>query len=207
MPRDRGPLYYGGVTAETVPQAPHIADSVPGEAQRQVILTRWVTLAEASRMLRVSEVALRKRLASGHLTGLRVGRSWRILLPGDLWPEEEPTEQPAAADPREPAEVLARTSESLVAVVRDLQRQSLALAAQIGYLQKQLQEARERSDSLAQRLEERQEAITDTSAGESGHTAEVDELRATLQIYQQEFERRKETETPAKRPRWRFWRR
>src|SRR5947209_17864687 len=40
---------------------------------------RWVTVTDAARLLGISEVAVRKRLADRSLTGLRAGRSWWVL--------------------------------------------------------------------------------------------------------------------------------
>jgi hypothetical protein len=103
------------------------------------VRARWFSLPQAAAVLGISEVALRKRLRDGSVTAIRAGRGWRILLPGELPGQASPA--PPARARGEDARVLAETAESLVTLVRDLQRQSLVLAAQIGYLQNQLVEA------------------------------------------------------------------
>ena len=110
--------------------------------------THWVTVSEAARELRISPVAVRKQIAARTLTGVRVGRGWRVLLP------ESATTVTYVPDARDEDDALfARTAESLVTLVHDLPRQSLGLAGQIGYLQSQLVQAQEQVKLLEERSE------------------------------------------------------
>lgn len=61
---------------------------------RPVGTGRFVTVRQASRLLRVSPEAIRRALASGQLRGVKIGRQWRICLERPRWlvpgsPEEE----------------------------------------------------------------------------------------------------------------------
>jgi hypothetical protein len=202
-----GPSYHVPVTVEIepgeVPASVHQAESV-----RPNIPLRWVSLAEAALLLGVSEVAVRKHLGNGSLNGIRCGRGWRVLLAGDYQvPEPTPPSIHVSQPDGETARLLAQTSESLVALVRDLQRQSLALAGQIGYLQNQLVDAQNQVKLLTER---------------SGATVEHDQPAPSLVEYEAAQRtivelRRALEETRAgtqvepdgspKGRAWRFWRR
>lgn len=150
----------------------------PRGAEQLRVGARWYSLSQAAAVLGVSEPALRKRLRDGSLTAIRAGRGWRILLPGEppLDTGVRPTGRPDGEDVR----VLAQTAESLVTLVRDLQRQSLVLAAQIGYLQNQLVEAQTNLRELTERAAHDQggEADVVERTADEGLRRELEELRA-----------------------------
>ncbi len=150
---------------------------------RQTVQAHWHTLQSAAKVLGVSEIAVRKRVADGQLTSIRAGRSRRVLLVGDS-PAVGNQRPPTRVDQRAESEVLlARTSESLSGLVRDLQRQSLALAAQIGYLQHQLAEAQDSVRALSQRRDATVDAVAEESVSSAEHEAalrEISNLRAAL---------------------------
>jgi excisionase family DNA binding protein len=178
--------------------------SVEGALDRAIpasVRLHWISVAEAATLLGISEVAVRKRLGSGALTGTRCGRSWRVLLAGDAQETSEPAApQPAAGDT---AHVLAQTSEALTALVRDLQRQSLALAAQVGYLQHQLAEAQEQVKLLGEHNETTVEHDLRGPTQDQYNAAQatIAALRAALD------EARREPPAATPRRGWRFWRR
>lgn len=172
----------------------------PRAASQARVRARWYSLPEAAGILGVTEPALRKRLRDGSLTAIRAGRGWRILLPG-----EPPGDTDLASTGRpdeEDVRVLAQTAESLVTLVRDLQRQSLVLAAQIGYLQNQLVEAQA---SVRQ--------LTERAADDQGGEADVAE-RTAYEALQRELEELRARQPPTepapelRRPRFRWlpWR-
>ncbi len=43
---------------------------------------QWLTVEETARFLRVSPATIYKELWAGNLAGLRVGRQWRVFMPG-----------------------------------------------------------------------------------------------------------------------------
>lgn len=175
---------------------------------------RWVTAVEAARLLGITEVAVRKRVASGSLHGIRAGRGWRVLLAGAPSQSEsraemtERPEQPERADAHEASKVLAQTSESLVTLVRDLQRHSLALAGQIGYLQSQLVQAQQEMT----RLTDRQDATIPDGSAAAGvnrqeHEAALQTIAELRQVLHDRGQEAAATTAPRPRSRWRFWRR
>ena len=84
-------------------------------------------------------------------------------------------------------------------LVRDLQRQGLALAGQIGYLQNQLAQAQERVDLLEQTATA---PVSHEGVSREDHERALEEI-TTLTKRLQEAESRSE---PV-RHRWQFWRR
>ena len=165
---------------------------------RPNIQVRWVSLAEAARMLNITPVAVRKQIANRTLTGMRAGRGWRVLLPGASVEAAQGVNGQPAVD-RGMQEALAKTTESLSSLVRDLQQQNLTLAAQIGFLQNQLAQSKEQVKHLEER---REAALLATIANEEHEAAlkELTELRKSVTLYQQELARRREE--PAKRRSW-----
>jgi excisionase family DNA binding protein len=149
--------YDCAVTAEKDAEPRPVEDAAVAAKSNTVgrvraVETRWYEIAQAARLLGISEVALRRQIADGSLTALRAGRSWRVLLTGE--PGGSDASGSAARKPTQASpEVLAlvQVSESLGAVVRDLQRQNLALAGQIGYLQSQLHTSQEQVRQLEER--------------------------------------------------------
>lgn len=188
------------------------SDDLEERSATLIVRARWYSVPEAARMLGISPTAVRKRIASGELTSLRAGRGRRVLLLGDdgnPMPAER-AERSASrptpdgeAEPRahtQELEVLARTSESLTALVRDLQRQSLALAGQIGYLQHQLSQAHERVSVLEQ-------STTAPRVAQTGvDPLEHERLQRELMTVRQELDAARRASQPGSRG-WRFWRR
>jgi excisionase family DNA binding protein len=129
------------------------------------VQAHWYTVQEAARLLGISEAAVRTRISDRSFTALKVGRGWRILLPGE--PRTVSTVDGATQPPApRGAEQLARATESMVTLVRDLQRQNLALAGHIGYLQSQLsresdeqQVSRQEHDAALRQIAELRESV------------------------------------------------
>lgn len=168
------------------------------------VRAHWYTPAEASRLLGISETAVRKRVASGTLTGIRVGRSWRILLPGEA-PEADTT-PPVAHAPVLSASAGKEEVEGLLALVRELQRQNLALAGHIGFLQHQLTQAQAETKQIEGRRDGAVEHDAAVTRGE--HEAvlqELTNLRAMVSRYMADVARLVEREAPPQRRWWRFW--
>ncbi len=154
-------------------------------------------------MLGVSEPAIRRLIADGSLTSIRVGRGRRVLLVGDppIATSALVREPAKASSQEDDAVVLARTSESLSILVRDLQRQSLALAGQIGYLQHQLSEALDQ----VRVLQTRQDNTVDGAENASVQANERQLVLREVASLREAVERLQTTpEVPAKR---RWWRR
>jgi excisionase family DNA binding protein len=196
-------IYHVRVTAAVERTEPELAQKLNGAAPDKLTL-RWVTVAEAARILGISQAAVRKRLAAHSLTGIRAGRSWKVLLAGERESPLDaalPEPTPSGGDS---ATVLAQTAESLNALVRDLQRQSLALAAQVGYLQSQLVDAQSQVKLLTERNDS---AVDHDSAGPS--RAEYDAAQETIAALRAALAeaRREDPAPPPARRRWRFWRR
>lgn len=197
-------------SAESPPRFEDI-DDLPDPSATLVVRARWYSQSDAARILGISEVALRKRIASGELSSIRAGRGRRVLLLGEQPPDRptaddsHPTEPEQSSEPsdevtpRQDLQVLARTSESLVTLVRDLQRQGLALAGQIGYLQNQLAQAQERVNLLEQTASA---PVAQNGVSREEHDRVLQEV-ATLT----EKLGAAEPRTAPARRRWRFWRR
>jgi excisionase family DNA binding protein len=181
-------------------------------APRALVQAHWYTVKEAARLLGISEPAIRRRVADRSLTALRLGRGWRILLPGEPRPVVPQALTAPAADMRAPApntsEQISQVSESLVTLVRDLQRQNLALAGQIGYLQSQL--TRGRDGSADSRTDVGQVAVETTTADTVDRAdyeavlREAAALRVSIQKYEEELAARPQ-EPISRKKRW--WRR
>jgi hypothetical protein len=104
--------------------------------------------------------------------------------------------------PRKDSDELSRVSESLVVLVRDLQRQNLALAGHIGYLQSQLGGMQQKPERVGQTEREMDTTESETVSKDEHEAAlrEVEELRRSVQMYREELAAR-----PTKKKRW--WRR
>lgn len=170
------------------------------------VKAHWYTLSEASSLLRISEPALRRRISDGSIGAIRSGRSWRILLPGESRSaSKEPGAPTPSTDPREhvPEAVALQSIEPLVGLVHDLQRQSLALAGQIGYLQNQLSQTQGQLESLRERAETTVEAPTPNVAiTPEEYQRALDEV-ATLRSVVASWQSLPPSE-PSRRG-WRFW--
>jgi excisionase family DNA binding protein len=61
---------------------------------RPVSTGRFVTVRQASRLLRVSPEAVRRALTAGQLRGIKIGRQWRVCLERPRWlMPGQPTEE------------------------------------------------------------------------------------------------------------------
>lgn len=197
-----------------------LLDDIEDRSATLVVQARWYSQTDAARILGISQTALRKRIASGELTSVRSGRSRRVLIlgegpaagSGETEDAARAADAPAAGEPpaelstapsesdirHQEMEVLSRTSESLASLVRELQRQSLALAGQIGYLQHELAQANERVQRLEQAASAPAKAVV-TAEDHARLQADLEHARAELE------HARAESNRP--RRRWRFWRR
>jgi hypothetical protein len=168
-----------GVDNENVePTSPEAEPAVPeGE---------WLTLGEAAPRLGISVDALRRRLKRGQLTGrqivTRYGPTWQVLLPN---PGDPPTVTPTVAPALNDAPTLAPTVADgegagladLVQLLRELREENRTLAGQLGYVQAQLEQSRERVRALE-----------------------------APKVEQNEPERQDQPPEPPRRPWWWFWR-
>src|SRR5450759_1680457 len=94
LPIDRrrvtGTDYHAAVMEESGVGVASKAES--SGAEKPVLHVRWVSLGEASRLLNITEVAVRKQISARTLTGMRAGRGWRVLLPGEPQPSTNGTD-------------------------------------------------------------------------------------------------------------------
>ncbi len=62
---------------------------------RPVRVGRFISVKQASRLLRVSPEAVRRALARGQLQGIKIGRRWRLCLERPRWlgPGQPPQEE------------------------------------------------------------------------------------------------------------------
>ena len=189
-----------GSDAGDVP-APGSQPSQPSDLR---LRAHWYTPADASRLLGISETAIRKRLASGELTGIRVGRSWRVLLPGEP-PAQEETRPAEGATPVVPPPAGTQDAEGLLALVRELQRQNLALAGHIGFLQHQLTQAQNETKRIeAGREGTVEHNVAVTREEYDAVLQELTSLRAMVSRYMADVARLVEREAPPKRRWWQF---
>ncbi|MGH2443740.1 MAG: helix-turn-helix domain-containing protein, partial [Chloroflexota bacterium] len=179
--------YHGHVN-----EPPESNENRETERRRASISTHWFTIDQAARMLGISPIAIRKRIAGGSLTGIRAGRGWRVLLAGEMGAERSSDAVETSATLTtgdDTTGILVQTTESLTALVRDLQRQSLTLAGQIGYLQSQLVQSQEQVTSItAQRESLVQEVRAESGISAEEHETllqEVNRLRLTLEEHEQ----------------------
>ena len=165
----------------------------------------WYTAAEAAHVLRISEPAVRRRIAGGSLTAVRAGRSWRVLLPGDPTPPvAEAAAQPERETSTKSAEPAVESMEPLIGLVRDLQRQSLALAGQIGYLQNELTRTQGQLESLRDEARAQVTAAPESpQVDPASHQAALDEIdRLRDQLAARNIAA---APSPGRRG-WKFWR-
>jgi hypothetical protein len=117
-----------------------------GERHADRMRLHWYSAQEAASVLGVEEAEVSRLLEQRALTAIRATDGWRILLPGQVR-EHRPEEAKALAPGGQ------ETSEALVTLVRDLQRQNLALAGHIGFLQSQLIQLR--TDAVPQPVQDK----------------------------------------------------
>jgi hypothetical protein len=137
---------------------------------------------------------------------MRVGRGWRVLLPGE--PRSSVPAVPQAGPDGaagQTADQSPPVSESLIALVRDLQRQNLALAGHIGYLQNRLSIQAEVGSEAARlgpgAVDAAPVGAVDREEHESALRA-IEELRRMVAKYEEE---RAAREAALRKRRW--WRR
>jgi len=159
-------------------------------------------------MLGISEAALRRQIRDRMLTAVRAGRSWRVLLPSDPPPAvDEKSESTEMVVPRQPEgdhSIAVEQLESMVALVRDLQRQNLALAGHIGFLQSRLQGEQERAKLADARRQQVEHQLEDGARLDpEEHQTALDEID-TLRRRVGELEEQLASSKPVRR---RWWRR
>jgi excisionase family DNA binding protein len=175
----------------------------PGASRAFTVRAHWYTVTEAALLLGISETAVRRRISDRALTGMKLGRGWRVLLPGE--PREGRPPSGTEVEPRSSGDVHAAAPEPLIALVRDLQRQNLALAGHIGYLQSRLSLQADGSSEPATVPPPAVEASPPDRVGRDEHEdtlREVEELRR--QVEELERERAAQSAAPRKK---RWWRR
>jgi hypothetical protein len=117
---------------------------------RKPVDGEWVTLTQAASILRVSVDTLRRRLKRGELDAVqqptRHGKTWHIWLEGisrrtDLLEEQDGQEEEISVDNDAVLE--------LIKLVSQLRSENRTLAHRVGYLEGQLQQAKESMRQLA----------------------------------------------------------
>lgn len=164
----------------------------PDHVDRPFARARWHRIEHAAHLLGVTRRTIRRRIRDGTLTGLYHDGQWRVLL------VQTDNDEPHGIAQRVPSrqaqddidEITYQREEwqSLMSLVRDLQRTNMELAGQVGYLQGQLKPVHDRMHaleepdwgtvyamSLPSELEEVRSAVNTMAEQQERHESQIQE--------------------------------